>query len=295
LDTFLINWMIFSYAIYVFIAERFSPFQPRKYSSERHGIQAYRRNLGYWAFGGLAASGLIVSFQEIGSTANKGAFSLALGIIFCVPGIIKFYSKISSHSKSEASSDLSNSRPHSIRIWNGIDYRASDKEFGKDTRTGETEDQPNQQGLSSKSTNSILQLEIGIRQLQNSENNMNFDKVHIVQETVADKQGKENASPPPDTVNGGNQLPSNHVIKSHESGWPNGPSSTSSEFGLTEQLRLAECVAKLQDDINIVTNHLEIQSKLVSTKDRTIDSNSPKTKITSKSAKPETKLYLREV
>jgi len=123
---------------------------------------------------------------------------------------------------------------------------------------------------------------------------MNFDKVHIVQETATDKQSEEKASLLSDLANG-DQLPSNCDSKSNSLVRPDNPASTISESGLTEQLKLAECVAKLQDEINGVSNHLEIQNKLLSTKDWTSDSKSPRTKITSDRDMPKTKFYLKEV
>ena len=94
MDVFLPAWIVFAYATYVFIAERISLFPPRKFSSDKHGIRAYKRVLGYWIMGSLMIAGLVVSLLLPGETLlNKGIVSSALSIILCLPGAFNFYMK----------------------------------------------------------------------------------------------------------------------------------------------------------------------------------------------------------
>jgi len=94
MDIFLPVWILFAYVMYVFTAERLSPLPPTKYDSDKHGILASKRVLGYWILGGFAVAGTAVSFL-IGKEPmiTKGVISLVLGGTLCLPGLIRFYAK----------------------------------------------------------------------------------------------------------------------------------------------------------------------------------------------------------
>ena len=94
MDMFLLAWIVLAYVIYVFVAERFSLLPPRKYNSDKHGIRAYKRVLGYWIMGSLVIAGLAVSLLLPDETLLiKGIASFVLSVILCIPGAFNFYLK----------------------------------------------------------------------------------------------------------------------------------------------------------------------------------------------------------
>jgi len=93
-DVFFLSWLLFAYAIYIFIAERLSLFPPRKYNSDKHGIRAYKRVLGYWALGSLVIAGFTGNLlMPNESPIVKGIISIALSVVLCIPGAFRFYLK----------------------------------------------------------------------------------------------------------------------------------------------------------------------------------------------------------
>jgi len=94
MDVFLPAWILFAYLAYVFFAERLSLQRPKRFSSEKHGIRAYKRELGYWVLISLLVAGVAVSlFMWEEGPITKGVFSIVLGGVLALPGFIRFRSK----------------------------------------------------------------------------------------------------------------------------------------------------------------------------------------------------------
>lgn len=85
---FLAVWSMVCYAVFVFVAERFSPFPPDKLSVDQYGPRSRRRRLGYWFLAGLAAIGIIVELLfSPQSIAYKSMIAMGVGVLLCLPGL----------------------------------------------------------------------------------------------------------------------------------------------------------------------------------------------------------------
>lgn len=95
MESFLLVWLIASYSLYVFIAERFTLFPPKQFSQERHGKQARRIRLGYWMLASMIISGVLVGFvMTEQSLITKSLYAAILGIFLGIPALTVYVTKL---------------------------------------------------------------------------------------------------------------------------------------------------------------------------------------------------------